>query len=395
MTNYGNPLQYACYVGLMILALVGIMGLGGCRPDAETGNPSGATDTTSTAEVDGGLLKDGEMEETYANGQVRSVIRYKSGRPWDAVSAFDSTGQSLDPGSLKAGHGTLLVYRPDGTLLARHTYRAGLLHGPTALFDSTEAQYAALQYADGVLESANTSDSLLVGSRGAGEVSAAGAFDQQVTDQLMRAVQKNDLDYFYRHLVTEYKEQVSFNNFRKYFDYTRELYGPIQKYALDTYNFTKQARLGEGVQVMYVCQFSYCRGAVQMTLFREQGHFRVMDFTIQTEPYTPFTQLKDIGDPLMEALKAGNLDKLYAQTSDRFQAKTPRAEFDAMVKRFQQAGSINHYQLYQHQVGLDGRALLLVLIYELEIAGKETYIEVALRQNQQNQFEVEALRQVK
>ncbi|GGB24356.1 toxin-antitoxin system YwqK family antitoxin [Puia dinghuensis] len=70
-------------------------------------------------------LKDGALigirRYYYPSGKIWSEAEYKNGKPWTAIANYTADGQKRNPGTLKNGNGTMILYDDDGTV--RQTLR--------------------------------------------------------------------------------------------------------------------------------------------------------------------------------------------------------------------------------------------------------------------------------
>jgi antitoxin component YwqK of YwqJK toxin-antitoxin module len=73
-------------------------------------------------------LPDGEYRYYSHDGRLVQVTELRSGLPYTALNAYDSSGNPLDPGTLKEGNGTLKVYQQD-LLKSEFTYKDQLISG--------------------------------------------------------------------------------------------------------------------------------------------------------------------------------------------------------------------------------------------------------------------------
>jgi hypothetical protein len=336
-------------------------------------------------------LRNGEYTDTLAEGKLIRKAVYANGRLMEVLWQQDSAGRRLESGDLKEGNGALYLYTPAGKLFARQTMRHGVPHGVTEAFDTAGNVVAWLEYRYGVLV-----QSRIAGSANQQESAKKHVhFDTKETDKAMAQFKAGDSDALYQNLLNEYKKQETPASFKRYLAFLKELYGDLREYKMETYNLVKNANLGEGAEVLYLCKFAYCKGAIAMRFFKEKDQFKLADFSVQIEPYTPITQITRIGNPILEALKAANFNDIYNAASERFKGATPKNQFDAMIEKFRQMGTISAYQLYQHQVGLAQGKIVSVMIYEVTIGGKEHYFELSMTEQSPNKFILEGLQLVK
>jgi hypothetical protein len=336
-------------------------------------------------------LRDGEYTDTLGEGKLIRKAVYANGRIMEVLWQRDSAGRTLESGDLKEGNGVLYLYTPAGKLFARQAMQQGVPHGTTETLDTAGNVIAWLEYRYGVLL-----QSRVAGCAEGQEPSKKNVhFDTKETDKVMAQFKAGNSDALYQNLLNEYKKQETPASFKRYLAFLKELYGDLREYKMETYNLVKNANLGEGAEVLYICKFAYCKGAIAMRFFKEKDQFKLADFSVQTEPYTPITQITRIGNPILDALKAGNFNDIYNAASERFKGATPKNQFDAMIEKFRQMGSISAYQLYQHQVGLAQGKIVAVMIYEVTIGGKEHYFELSMTEQSPNKFILEGLQLVK
>lgn len=357
-----------------------------CKKEEKKSGESNPSPQATNAE-----LRNGEYTDTLAEGKLIRKAVYVNGRLMEVLSQQDSAGRTLESGDLKEGNGVLYLYTPAGKLFARQAMRQGVPHGATEMLDTAGNVIAWLEYRYGVLSQSRIA--------GGGDGQESGKknvyFDTKETDKAMAQFKAGNSDALYQNLLNEYKKQETPASFKRYLAFLKELYGDLREYKMETYNLVKNANLGEGAEVLYICKFAYCKGAIAMRFFREKDQFKLADFSVQTEPYTPITQVTRIGNPVLDALKAGNFNDVYNAASERFKEATPKTQFDAMIEKFRQMGSISAYQLYQHQVGLSQGKIVVVMIYEVTIGGKEHYFELSMTEQSANKFILEGLQLVK
>ncbi|MCS6904432.1 MAG: hypothetical protein RML72_00265 [Bacteroidia bacterium] len=336
-------------------------------------------------------LREGEYTDTLANGKLIRKAIYKGGRLWEIIEQKDSSGKNLESGSFQKGNGILNIYAPTGKLYARQSMQGGVAHGNTEILDTAGNTIAILEYHHGVLSQAQIIGSHIEKDGKTKNVN----FDTKETDKIILQFKAGNSNALYQSLLGEFKKQENPTTFKKYLDFLKELYGELKEYKMETYNLVKHAQLGEGAEVLYLCRFAYCRGAIAMKFFRENDQFKLADFSIQAEPYTPIIQITRIGNPIMENLKAGNYNEIYNNASERFKNTTPKNQFDATIEKLRQLGNITSFQLYQHQVGLAQGKIVVVMIYEVNIGTKENYFEISMTEQSNNKFILEGIQLLK
>jgi antitoxin component YwqK of YwqJK toxin-antitoxin module len=62
----------------------------------------------------------------YPNGKLWIEELYKKGKHWTVIANYDATGKKRNPGTLKDGNGTLILYNEDGTVRETVTYSNGV-----------------------------------------------------------------------------------------------------------------------------------------------------------------------------------------------------------------------------------------------------------------------------
>jgi len=70
----------------------------------------------------------------WGNGVIKEKSLYKNGKHWEVLEAKDSLGNSLDPGNLKDGNGTLKYYYSNGIIRWEQDYKDGVMFGLTKLY---------------------------------------------------------------------------------------------------------------------------------------------------------------------------------------------------------------------------------------------------------------------
>lgn len=62
----------------------------------------------------------------YPDGKVWIEELYKEGKHWTVIANYDASGKKRNPGTLKNGNGTLILYNEDGTVRETATYINGV-----------------------------------------------------------------------------------------------------------------------------------------------------------------------------------------------------------------------------------------------------------------------------
>jgi antitoxin component YwqK of YwqJK toxin-antitoxin module len=68
---------------------------------------------------------DGVKRYYYPNGQIWIEQIYRAGKSWTVVADYTDKGQKRDPGTLRDGNGTLILYNEDGTVRETTTFVDG------------------------------------------------------------------------------------------------------------------------------------------------------------------------------------------------------------------------------------------------------------------------------
>ncbi|HLP37064.1 toxin-antitoxin system YwqK family antitoxin [Lacibacter sp.] len=75
-------------------------------------------------------FENGEFNGTrryfYPDGKVWIEEIYKEGKHWTVIANYDASGKKRNPGTLKNGNGTLILYNEDGTVRETATYINGV-----------------------------------------------------------------------------------------------------------------------------------------------------------------------------------------------------------------------------------------------------------------------------
>lgn len=69
---------------------------------------------------------DGIRRYYYPNGKLWIEQLYKEGKSWTVIANYDADGKKRDPGTLKDGNGTVILYNEDGTARETITYVNGV-----------------------------------------------------------------------------------------------------------------------------------------------------------------------------------------------------------------------------------------------------------------------------
>lgn len=69
---------------------------------------------------------DGVRRYYYPNGKIWIEQSYKQGKPWTVIANYDANGKKRNPGTLKNGNGTLILYNEDGAIRETVTYLNGV-----------------------------------------------------------------------------------------------------------------------------------------------------------------------------------------------------------------------------------------------------------------------------
>lgn len=337
--------------------------------------------------------KEGVFKEFDENGKLIRECEYKNCRLWRLIANYKPDGTTLDKDAIKDGNGEDVRYRQDGTLLYKISYKNGLPDGKAQYFDATGRTLTSLVYLVGELVGqegeltfpaqtpGNATDSTKNTETPNAPPSGNLAADLADADNMIKLIQSGDANGLYARAFSEFKKAQSLKGVQKYIDYTRKLYGPMKSFNRQSYNFASQAGLGDGMQVIYLCTFGYCKGGIELKLLKENNQFKLAGYNIQVEDYTPISQVENIAKPTIDLLKRGMYDDIYNTTSDRFKKITPKDQFDLLMKELGSVGKVDGATLYQHQVGVLSDKLALIAVYELRIGGKEVFMEMTFTEH--------------
>jgi antitoxin component YwqK of YwqJK toxin-antitoxin module len=70
-------------------------------------------------------ITNGPRRYFYPSGKIWAERIEKDGKPWTVTGNYSSDGEKRDPGTLKEGNGTMILYKEDGTIRETITYIAG------------------------------------------------------------------------------------------------------------------------------------------------------------------------------------------------------------------------------------------------------------------------------
>lgn len=75
-------------------------------------------------------MANGPRRYFYPSGKIWAERDEKDGKPWTVIGNYSPDGEKRDPGSLKDGNGTMILYKDDGTIRETITYKQGLPVNP-------------------------------------------------------------------------------------------------------------------------------------------------------------------------------------------------------------------------------------------------------------------------
>lgn len=353
---------------------------------------------------------DGEYKRYYDNGNLAQVVVYQDGKPWTIQKTLDIKGEGLDGGTLNTGNGTLKRYNAQGKLLSVHTYKNGQLHGEAKFYDGfkSDEPIRTIMYAAGVpmdVDMTGTQpavdeeqfmaqlDSLMQSGGGAqpmpGEEGAP-PFNPAVADKLVGLYKSGNYDLLYGQMSSISRELYSKSAWSDYLAFTKNIYGSLSNFRRVDMQSGRDPQFGYAVQLMYEAQFKYTTGGIILSMVAQNGGYKLLDFNVQVQPYTPIQEITKYADPMMEKVKAGDWGALYDFSSSRFQQETPRAKFEELGEQFKQFGEVTDYELYTHQVGVMEDKLMVMAIYEVKVGGKTSAIQLLMTRFG-NDFKLESI----
>jgi antitoxin component YwqK of YwqJK toxin-antitoxin module len=71
-------------------------------------------------------MANGTRRYFYPSGKIWAEREEKDGRPWTVIGNYSEDGVRRDPGTLKDGDGTMILYKEDGTIRETIIYKLGL-----------------------------------------------------------------------------------------------------------------------------------------------------------------------------------------------------------------------------------------------------------------------------
>lgn len=74
-------------------------------------------------------VPDGLRRYYYPSGKIWIEQEYRNGNLWNVIANYTIDGRKKDPGTLKNGNGTVIMYNDDGTVKETLTYRNGIQVG--------------------------------------------------------------------------------------------------------------------------------------------------------------------------------------------------------------------------------------------------------------------------
>mgnify|MGYP006287242095 CR=1 FL=1 len=319
------------------------------------------------------LAVDGRLKLVGPQGKLRRTVHYKQGRPWAAGTALDAQGDSLNPGTLKDGTGTLWAYTLQGQPAATYHYHQGYLQrvepqGPTArhLLLAGAPLMARPQPAD-LLASDTLGDPSLQdvpqmegGAAPSPGGSSPSGFNKQAANALLAAIQQGQYGKLHQQAHPVLRQQQTVQDLH-------EIYGPLQQYSLENYQ-VMGSQQGEGMQAMYACKFRLTQASLVLSMMQQGNRYRWAGLTIQTPNYTPILQIRELVKPTVEKLMAGNYGQVYDGASSAFRQSVTKDKFTQTMQQISTLGGIAGWELYQHQVSLLEGNIAVIAVVELDIS---------------------------
>lgn len=324
-------------------------------------------------------LIDGIYKEFYPNGKIKNEIAYKLGRIWNIIAQYDSSGNKLTLSRVSNGKGTMVIYSMNGEPLVEVELEAGQPSGKVKYYagNKTYLWHNGLPWLEESSSENNTplfepqptspQDSIKVVQSG---------FNINVADAMVNDLREGKIIDVYSKSYSKLKQVQSFSQFEKYWNFLIKIYGKLKSYRRISYQLSGMDAAGEGLEVIYECQFGLVKGALYMTFVSESGKLSLAGMTIRAEDYAPIVEVNNMGKVYMENIKTGDYEKIYNQSSSRFKEISPRSAFDEMTQKLKSLGPLSSYQLYQHQVGLLDGQLVVAMVYEANFGGKDFFVEV-------------------
>ncbi len=75
-------------------------------------------------------LANGPRRYFYPSGKIWAEREEKDGKPWTVIGNYSEEGIKRDPGTLKEGNGTMILYKEDGSVRDIIVYKSGLPVNP-------------------------------------------------------------------------------------------------------------------------------------------------------------------------------------------------------------------------------------------------------------------------
>ncbi len=330
-------------------------------------------------------LIEGVYKEYYPNGRLKNELEYKSGRLWNVVSQFDSSGNRLTQSRISNGKGMFVVYSENGNPLVEVEMEEGLPSGEVRYL-STNRRYRWTNGLPDPDETSNNTDlpsfETQTSSPQDSLKAAQSGFNISIADAIVKDLQEGKIKDVYSKSYSKLKEVQSYSQFEKYWNFLTKIYGRLKSYKRISYQLSGMDTAGEGLEVVYECQFSLVKGALYMTFISENARPALAGMMIRAEDYAPIVEINNMGKVYMELIKAGDYEKIYARSSARFKEISPRSAFDDMSRKLKELGMLTSFQLYQHQVGLLEGQLVVAMVYEATFGGKEFFVEVSVGESE-------------
>ena len=326
-------------------------------------------------------IRDGKSVLYYLNGKIQHEAEYKKGVLWSVDKVSDTSGKIIKENPIKEGSGILPIYDRNGLLIAELNYKSGYLEGESSYFDQGTL-ISKVAYRVGIPEKTisdihkiSLGESNLINdstqkSDSKEKVSISG-FDAKQSDELMTLIQKKSYTELHSKGTSDYQKDVPLVNLTRYLNYCIELYGPLKSYSMEAYQIKSMRGMGEGLEVAYQCQFGYCKGIITLTMFRENGKFALGNIDIMVAEHTPVIQITRMASPVLDKMKVKDFEGIYQNAAPIFKSNTPINEFRAAMAEFGKIGTIDSYELYQHNVAFRDGRLSVATVFKIKIDGKE------------------------
>lgn len=326
-------------------------------------------------------IRDGKATLYYLNGKIQHEAEYKKGALWTVKEVLDTTGKQMKDKPISSGSGILPIYDENGELTAELKYKSGYLDGVSLYYDKGTL-VAQVAYKSGLPEKAGGENHILTmndsglekdstGKKEPNEKMTISGFDPKQSDELLALIQKKSYPELHGKGASDYKKDVPLINLTRYLNYCFELYGPLKSYSMEAYQIKSMRGMGEGLEVAYQCQFGYCKGIITLMMFRENGKFALGNIDIMVAEHTPIIQITRMAAPVFDKMKAKDFEGVYNNAAPIFKSNTPITEFRTAMAEFGKIGTIDSYELYQHNIAFKDGRLSVISVFKVKIQGKE------------------------